>query len=244
MLLSLSVLFPSAAAMAASGTRVIDHADLLTTDEEQKLQERVQKAIDRMGMDLVILTIDNAERKTSMAYADDFYDYNGYGIGSDKSGALILIDMDNRQIWISTTGKMIERISDSDIDSIIDSGYSDLKGGDYYSCLLKCTASLEKYGRGHYISAAEWCLAAAVSVGCGAAACIAVRSTYKFKKVHDVYPYRENSTVDLPVQEDRFVNTVVTTRQIPTSNGGGGGGGGSSHMGSSGTSHGGGGRGF
>lgn len=243
LLLFAAFLLP-AAVLASSGTRIIDNANLLTADQEERLQERVQKAIDRMGMDLVILTIDDADGKTSMAYADDYYDSNGYGTGTDKSGALILIDMDNRQIWVSTTGKMIEKISDRDIDTIIDSGYSDLKEGDYYSCLMKCTASLEKYGRGKYISAAEWLLSVAVAAACGAAACIAVHSAYKFKKVHDIYPYRENSTVDLPVKEDRFVNTVVTTHRIPTSNGGGGSGGGSTHMGSSGTSHGGGGRGF
>ena len=29
-----------------------------------------------------------------MDYADDYYDYNGYGLGDNKSGLLLLIDMD------------------------------------------------------------------------------------------------------------------------------------------------------
>ena len=195
-----------------------------------------------MNMDLVVLTIDDAEGKTSAAYADDYYDYNGYGIGSDKSGALILIDMDNRQIYISTTGEMINRLSDSDIESVIDSGYSRLKSGDYYGCLTKCVKSLEDKGRGNYISVMEWVISAAIAIGCGLLACLFVVRSYKMKINKDTYPYRENSTLNLETNEDAFVNTVVTTRRIETNTGGGGGG--STHVGSSGTSHGGGGRGF
>ena len=150
-ILSLMAFF-SVAGVYASQSRVIDNAGLLTSDQRSALETQVNKAISVMNMDLVVLTIDDAEGKTSAAYADDYYDYNGYGTGSNKSGALILIDMDNRQIYISTTGEMINRLSDSDIESVIDSGYSRLKSGDYYGCLTKCVKSLEDKGRGNYIS--------------------------------------------------------------------------------------------
>jgi len=240
-ILSLMAFF-SVAGVYASQSRVIDNAGLLTSDQRSALETQVNKAISVMNMDLVVLTIDDAEGKTSAAYADDYYDYNGYGTGSNKSGALILIDMDNRQIYISTTGEMINRLSDSDIESVIDSGYSRLKSGDYYGCLTKCVKSLEDKGRGNYISVMEWVISAAIAIGCGLLACLFVVRSYKMKINKDTYPYRENSTLNLETNEDAFVNTVVTTRRIETNTGGGGGG--STHVGSSGTSHGGGGRGF
>ena len=52
------------------------------------------------NMDAVIVTSNNLNGKSQQDYADDYFDYNGYGVGEDKSGLLLLIDMDDRKVWI------------------------------------------------------------------------------------------------------------------------------------------------
>ncbi|QIK70569.1 TPM domain-containing protein [Erysipelothrix sp. HDW6C] len=105
---------------ADDGVRVIDDARIITESDVATLQAEVEAFIKHHNMDLVIVTTNDAQGKTSEAYADDYYDYNGYGIGSDYSGALILVDMDNRMVYISTTGRMINYLSDERLDRILD----------------------------------------------------------------------------------------------------------------------------
>ena len=226
----------------ASYDHVVDQAELLTSKERAKLDDLLDSYIEKTGMDLVVVTTDDAGGKTAEEYADDFYDENGYGIGKDNSGALLLIDMDNRMIWISTTGEMIDRLTDSKIDSVIDAGYDDLVDGDYDECLTACVQKLGKYARGRYIAA--WEAVAALILGLAAAFMTGrtVKANYKVKKNHAIYPYREKSNFALTANSDAFVNTFVTTRVIASSSGSSGGS--STHTSSSGSSHGGGGRSF
>ena len=116
----LCVLFSFTGVFAAGQNRVYDYAGLFTTAETQDLEESAAEYREKTNLDLVIVTIDDAEGKTSREYADDFYDYNGFGVGSDYSGALLLIDMDNRMAYLSTTGKAIGILTDSRIQEITD----------------------------------------------------------------------------------------------------------------------------
>ena len=43
-------------------------------------------------MDAVIVTINNLEGESPQNYADNYYDYNGYGLGNEESGLILLID--------------------------------------------------------------------------------------------------------------------------------------------------------
>lgn len=113
---------------------IFDNADLFNDEEEQKLAVSIGKAEMEMGMDMVIVTADDAGGKDSQEFADDFYDEGGFGTGDDYSGVLFLIDMDNRELTISTSGKMIDILTDERIDTILDriyicSGKSVLSGG-------------------------------------------------------------------------------------------------------------------
>ena len=94
--LLLCVLFSLPSVFAAGDQRVYDQAGLFTQAEVQELEESVAEHRKSTQMDIVIVTTDDAQGKTSQAYADDFYDYNGFGEGSDNTGILLLIDMDNR----------------------------------------------------------------------------------------------------------------------------------------------------
>ena len=71
--------FLPAAAWAENPEKVVDKARLFSEEEASHLQEFCEDAIQATGMDVVIVTTDDTEGKTAQEYADDYFDYNGYG---------------------------------------------------------------------------------------------------------------------------------------------------------------------
>lgn len=111
--------------------RLVDNADLLTDSEESTLLSKLNEISERQQADVVVVTADSLDGKMPMNYADDFYDYNGYGFGADKDGVLLLVSMEDRDWWISTTGYGITAITDAGIEYISEKFLSDLSDGDY-----------------------------------------------------------------------------------------------------------------
>ena len=93
------------AAYGADSNLVYDQAGLFSSEEIQEFQLSLEKMKQDYGMDFILVTTDNAQGKSAKDYADDFYD----GIyGPDHDGAIFYIDMDNREIRISASGKAID----------------------------------------------------------------------------------------------------------------------------------------
>ena len=116
----------------ASEVKVYDFANLFTLDEVDQLEEGALYLAETYQMDVGIVTTDDANGKSAMAYADDFYDENDFGYGTNKDGLLFLIDMDNREIYISTYGLGTEYFTDLRISKMLDSAYNYISIGDYY----------------------------------------------------------------------------------------------------------------
>ncbi len=90
----------------AGNVRVFDQADLFLEEEEKELQQAIDALREKMDMDAAVVTAEE-NPGSAQAYADDFYEAHGFGTGSGRDGALLLIDMDNRELCISTEGKMV-----------------------------------------------------------------------------------------------------------------------------------------
>lgn len=111
--------------------RLVDMADLLSDSEESDLLDRLDEISERQQVDIVVVTVDSMEGETAMVYADDFYDYNGYGFGDNRDGIILLISMGERDWYISTRGYGIRAITDAGREYISEQFVSDLSAGDY-----------------------------------------------------------------------------------------------------------------
>ncbi|MDO4304316.1 MAG: TPM domain-containing protein, partial [Bacillota bacterium] len=114
---------------SATGCQVIieDDADLLTDEEEEELAE-LMRGITDYG-DVAFKTIDD-NYQTTENYIKAYYQEQ-FGSGS---GTIFLIDMDNRNIWIHSNGKIYRTITKSYANTITDNVYTYASRGDYYGC--------------------------------------------------------------------------------------------------------------
>ena len=111
---------------------MVDNASLLTGDEAQELNDKLAEISARQACDVVIVTVNGLGGKTPMDFADDYYDYNGYGQGPGSDGILFLVSMEERDWWFTTTGYGITAFTDYGQEQLFDAISSDLSGGYYY----------------------------------------------------------------------------------------------------------------
>ena len=123
--------------------KVYDFADLFTDSEEEQLYQQITAFIDSYDMDLAVVTINDNPKYSQVEYADDFYDYNDFS----KDGVLFLIDMDNRQIHMSTTGYAIRMYNDYRIDKALDAVYTYMSDEEYYVGTSNYISIIEDYAK-------------------------------------------------------------------------------------------------
>ena len=107
--------------------RLVDEADLFTDAEELILLAQLDEVSERQECDVVVVTVYSLDGKTPMAYADDFFDYNGYGYGENDDGILYLLSMEERDQAYSTYGFAIPAFTDAGQDYIFEMMKNDLK---------------------------------------------------------------------------------------------------------------------
>ncbi|MDO4649296.1 MAG: TPM domain-containing protein, partial [Eubacteriales bacterium] len=89
----------------AKSPHVVDDGNLISAEVEAELESRMEEISEEYQMDVVLVTTDSLYGKTAEAYADDYFDENGYGYGASYDGILFLISMEDRDWAISTTGR-------------------------------------------------------------------------------------------------------------------------------------------
>lgn len=222
---------------------VVDMADVLTDSQEEAISSSIREAVKSCKMDIVFVTVENLEGKSTMEYADDYYDYNGYG----KNGVLLLVHFDNGEYsrgnsWISTTGKAIEAINDSDIQDIGAQITPDLLSGDYETAALEYVEmahSLIKQSTAiNFKTLLVWALIVGVIVT------IIVNNVLKnqlksVREAADASNYIVDGSMAILGSYDQFLYSTVTSTRRQTSSSSSSGS--STHTSSSGTTHGGGG---
>ena len=228
--------------------KIYDYANLITKDEEEVLYNKVQEFINKYDMDMAIVTINSNPKSSSMAYADDFYDYNNFGKGTNKTGLLFLIDMQNRNMWISTTGGAINIYTDSRINTILDYTYDKISNEDYNGCAEQFIEKASYFankgltGGSKVVTVPKMICNSLIFAGLVTIVfiCIGLATHRKPKKKKEASNYI-TQPLKLSNKLDTFLDKHVSKVKIETSSSSGGS---STHSGSSGTSHGGGGRSF
>ena len=110
---------------------VKDEANLMSEEEQEELETKLSTISDYWGEDVVVLTANSLEGKTAEAYADDYYDMNGYGVSGRNGGILLLVAMDDRKWHMSTGGECISIFTDAGLNYMQEQFKPSLSEGDY-----------------------------------------------------------------------------------------------------------------
>ena len=240
--------------------RLVDDAGLLSQEETYSLCGKLDSISEKRQLDVIVVTNNSLDGKDIESYADDYYDYNGYGFGENDDGILLLLSMDTREWAMTTYGKAIDIFTDDIQNDISDSFLSYLSDGDYYGGFALfaelCDQFIEEYtttGKAYdYGNMPKepfgWFGAICGSLVVGVIAGIIVALSLK-SQLTSVKPqamanaYIRQGSMQITERNDLFLYHNITRVARPKDNdsrsGGGGGGGSSTHHSSSGRSHGG-----
>lgn len=237
LLLCLS-LFPMAFASGAKKPRMNDSAELIPDSEEAVLAGYLDNYSAEFDMDIVIVTMDSIGDQDPVAFADDFFDYNGFGEGTKRGGILLLVALESRDVVISTAGQCLKLIPNEECDTIRDHITYDLSSGNYANACEKfvfdVADQMESVERRPLMI-----LVASVVIGFIVSSVIVSGMKNKLKSVSmraGAADYTVPGSMVISRSDDRFLyNNVVRTRIENDSSRSSGG----SHTSSSGASHGG-----
>ncbi|MCR4689963.1 MAG: TPM domain-containing protein [Lachnospiraceae bacterium] len=138
--------------------RVSDYADLLTDEEEEKLEAKLTAIRRECKLDLVFVSDNSSYGKDRSVYAADFYDYNGYGCGGDFNGSCLFICMEegNRGFWTANTGSMDPKYTQELADKSDDVLYSYVTQKRFFDGVMSWADNMRRiYLYGHPF-AYEW----------------------------------------------------------------------------------------
>lgn len=230
--------------------KLIDDADLLDDAQESSLKSKLGQISEKHRCDVVVVTTESLNGKTATQFADDFYDYSGYGQGDGKDGILLLVSMEDRDWAISTTGCCIRAFTDAGQEYMVNQFKPDLSDG-YYSEAFGTFANLcdqfltqaengKPFDNGTLprepLPIARNIFFALVG-GIILAIIVVLVMASKLKSVHSqpaAACYIKDDSFNLRGQQDLFLYSNVTKVKIEKQSSGS-----STHTGSSGTSHGG-----
>ncbi|MFI3173353.1 MAG: TPM domain-containing protein [Eubacteriales bacterium] len=129
----IACLFTTTLCMAASDeSRVYDYSDLLTDEEESKLEIAIQEVQESLAFDVVILTVDDLEGYTAEEYAEGFYLQNDFGYNDTSDGVIFLVSIGEKDWYIATEGQGDFAINDYCLDQVEDDIIPHLSDGNYY----------------------------------------------------------------------------------------------------------------
>lgn len=145
-LLCIALVFSLALCVSAVGREnVIDEAELLDWDEQDLLEKKADELWDSCRLDVAILTVDSTYGESVQTYADDYYDENDFGYGSDHSGILLLLCMDTREWYITTCGEAIYIFTDYGLEQMGNQMLPYLAQGSYYDAFDTWLDSIPEY---------------------------------------------------------------------------------------------------
>lgn len=237
--------------------KIYDYGDFLTLSEETTLKSMIDDYTNKYDLDMVIVTKEDYPYSSMRSYAQDFYDYNDFGVGDTKDGILLFFNIDSEGpiVEIVTTGEGIRMYDDARIDNLLNSMSSVKYDGNYtiIETFIKRADDyasqgvpssnkntyIDEYGDLQYKKSYPVIPILIISgVITLVVMLIMINKNKMVKKATNASQYLDMQSLNISTRTDRFMHTHTNRVRIQSNNGSGGS---SISRGSSGRSHGGGG---
>ena len=245
--------------------RVVDRAGVIDSESLSRLNAQADSVSEQYQCDVAVAFVPSLEGKYVVDYADDFYDYNGYGYGVNDDGILLLVSVGDREFAETTYGYGKTAFTDYGMTHYLEPRFTPYLGENDWAgaagqfiadagVLLKQAREGNPYDyeAPQYVAPEKKSLKEAAPLSALISAVVGFFSggiptaamKRKMKTVEKEYGAANYAVggLNLRARDDRFLYANVSKTPIPreTEHRSGGGGGGSSvHFSSSGRSHGG-----
>lgn len=208
---------------------IVDDGELFSEEEMKMLNDTAQQLSTKLNAQVTILSLTEDYGSSIEAFAEKYYDDNGFG--DDEGGVMLLISFPQNQARSYCVFHDRGYISNKEVGKISKEIKPYLADEDYYRAAQKYLENVDRYasarlsggGEGDNFLKSVWVrllIATGVS-GIVVMIIIAVRN-------HDSKPagqtYLGSKGVKINRQSDQFTHTTVITRKIEKEHHGGGGG--------------------
>ena len=95
-----------------------DLADVIDEEDEEILNTKLEQISESYECEVAILTADSTNGMDITVFADDFYDYNGFGYGYNDDGIMLVVDMGMRECALTTHGTAIDIFTDYNLSQL------------------------------------------------------------------------------------------------------------------------------
>ena len=215
-------------ASAESGADIYDEADLLSSEEETQIAEKLSKIGEQFDAQIVIMTVPTSDGSID-TFVEDVYDSMNMGYGENQNGVLLLVCMDSREYRILSNGYAGEAIGIDQIDAISEAIVSDLSDGDYADAFItfadNCAYYLDGYLNGYPFNAGKN-LVVALIIGVVAGVIVAFILKKQLKSVRQqkqANVYIKSGSMQITASRDLFLYREVSkTKKASTNSSGSG----------------------
>ena len=130
---------------------VNDFADILSPEEEQSIEQKLVAFDDTTSTQIAIVTMQNIGPYEIADYSQKLFDKWGIGRAGKNNGALILVAIENRKVWISTGYGLEPTLTDALSKRIVENSLKPaFKAGAYAAGLDAATTDIMKVVSGEY----------------------------------------------------------------------------------------------
>lgn len=209
---------------------VYDVAELLTDEEYWSLEDYAQEISTVQQCAVYFVTVeDYRDYGTGTIYdvSMDIFEGNGFGMGENRDGVVLLLSMADRDYCLMAHGFGDTALTDYGKDYISEEfldnfGDNDWYGGcmdylTYTDALLSQARAGNIYDRGSSITGGQlWLWSLILGAGIAAVVCLLQRAMMR-KKVRmqtDALGYLEGGKADITRRSDRYTHTTEIRREI------------------------------
>lgn len=151
-LILMSITLSASAYVYEEGDRtalVNDFAEIIPDYDEETLNFKLEQISETYECEVAVLTVNSTDGYDITAFADDYYDYNGFGWGENDDGIMLVVDMGNREFAITTYGTAIDIFTDYNLAQLESVFVPYLSEGSYTDAFIayyeKCINVFDDY---------------------------------------------------------------------------------------------------
>ncbi len=225
LLLCLALAVPAFARSATEASQYVsDQADLLSQKEETVLADKLIRLSKESDAQIMVVTLPSIGNHNIDDYIEDFYDSHALGFGSDRSGVLLLVSMEPREVAILSNGAAHDAIGDGEIGKILDAITGDLSDGDYADAFDAFADKCEYYLDGHingfpFKLVQNLLIASVIGLVAGLITAFCLKAQLKsIRRQNQADAYVKPGSMHLTVRRDMFLYRRITRTKKQSSN--------------------------